>query len=70
VAGSTLLDPPADAEQEVVCQSFERNDRRKKVVAVNFVERADPLLQKFSWHLEDRLRKAVVEAQLVGAVVS
>jgi len=31
------------------------------------VERADALLQKLPRHLKNRLRKAVVEAQLVGA---
>ena len=37
------------------------------VVAVKRIERADALLQQLARHLEDGLRKAVVEAQLVGA---
>ena len=61
-----MVDGLADAEQELIGQSFERTvageSRRGQRV-----ERADALLQKLPRYLKYRLRKAVVETQLVRA---
>ena len=56
----------AHAEQEFIGQSFERTIGGE-CCGGQGVERADALLQKLPRHLKNRLRKAVVETQLVGA---
>ncbi len=61
-----MADRLAHAEQELIGKSFERTIIGEGGCGQH-IERADALLQKFSGHLKDRLRKAVVEAQLVGA---
>src|SRR5882762_4039907 len=60
-----LVDRLAQAEQELIGQSFERTIAGESGRGQR-VKRTDALLQKFSRHLKNRLRKAVVEAQLVG----
>jgi hypothetical protein len=64
--GIYVLDRLAHAEQEIINQSFKRTVASKSGRGQR-VERADALLQKLPRHLEDRLRKAIIEAQLVGA---
>ena len=64
--GIDLLDRPAHIAREIIGQPFERAIACKRGRGQT-IERADALLQQFSRHLEYRLRKAVVEAQFVGA---
>ena len=64
--GIDVVDDLAGADQKLVGQAFQRTTAGEGGRGQR-VERADALLQKFSRHLQDRLRKTVVEAQLVGA---
>src|SRR5258705_12085264 len=64
--GIDMVDSLAHAKQELIGQSFERTIPGEGGCGQR-VERADALLQKLPGHLKNRLRKAVVEAQLVGA---
>ena len=64
--GIDLLDRPAHIAREIIGQPFERTITGE-CGRGQTIERADALLQQLARHLEDGLRKTVVETQFVGA---